>query len=136
MILSDSGAITIRTYSASEAEPIKGATVRIKGAEEMNRFVFHSLLTDRDGVTETVRLPAPQRSYSLSPFAAEKPYSVYDIEVTKDGFYPKRLLNVAIFAGVDALLPVNMIPSNENGADTVYPQGNINAVITENNRLE
>ena len=136
MNLTESGTLSVRAYSAGEAEPISGAVVRIKGAEEDNRFVIYSLLTDYDGITKTVTLPAPAKSNSLSPGAKEIPYSVYDIEITKDGFYTKRFFNVAVFSGINAVLPVNMIPNGNNAVHDNFPHGNLNVIITENPSLE
>ena len=136
MNLSDSGTLSVRAYSAGEAEPISDAVVRIKGAEEENRFVIYSLLTDNDGITKTVTLPAPPKTNSLSPGAKEIPYSVYDIEITKDGFYTKRFFNIAVFSGVNAVLPVNMIPSGNNTQMDNFPYGNLNILVTENPSLE
>ena len=134
MILSESGTMSARVFSAAEAEPIAGAVVRIKGAEEANRFFVYSLTTDIDGITEAVALPAPSVNYSQAPMAQESPYAIYDVEISKDGFYSKRIFSVAVFSGVNAVLPVNMIPSGAQ--DSVYPHGNINAIITENEKLE
>lgn len=136
MNLQDSGALSVRAYSAAEAEPIPGALVRIRGAEELNRFVIRSLVTDRDGVTEKVTLPAPSRSYSLSPGSAEMPYAIYDIEISKDGFYTKRIFSVAVFSGINSVLPINMIPTGDYPSRTVFPHGNLNAIIKENEKLE
>jgi hypothetical protein len=136
MNLSDSGTFSVRAYSAAEAEPIPGAIVRIKGAEEDNRFVFYSLVTDSDGITKAVALPAPSVNYSLAPGAKASPYSVYDIEITKDGFYTKHFFNVAVFSGVNSVLPINMIPYGEDTLPSSFPHGNLNVFVTENPTLE
>ena len=72
-MLDDFGTLSVRTYTASDALPVSGAAVRIFGAEEANRFSVHSLITDNDGVTPTVTLPAPNRRYSLAPNPNETP---------------------------------------------------------------
>ena len=126
-MLEDFGNFRARAYTAG-ALPVEGASVRILGAEEANRGVAYSLITDLDGLTETVRLPAPSREYSMSPDPTEAPYSLYDLEISKDGYFPKRIYGVMIFAGVSSLQEINMIPSSDNFPSD-YPRGNVNAVV-------
>lgn len=131
-----SGSLSARVYVAREAVPISGALVRIMGAEEFNLQVMHSVLTDEDGITPSIPLPTPNRSYSLGAGNSETPYAIYDVLIAKDGYYTKRIRSVAVFAGVDAVLPVNMIPYIAFSDGGSYPRGNINATVRENERLE
>ena len=130
------GTLKVRIYAASEAIPIKDGVVRISGADENNRFIQYSILTDRDGVTDTVNLPSPNRSYSLSPGMPEIPYAIYDIEVSAPGYYTKTIRNVAIFSGINSMQPINMIPISLNGGGSAYPRGNLDATVRENENLE
>ena len=120
------GNIRIRTYTAAGALPIDGVLVKIYGADEYNRDVMYSLITDENGITKEISLPAPPRAYSAAPGAKEMPYSVYNVELSKSGFYPKRIDNVPIFNGIDAVLPIEMIPLSYNQDGTVQSQGNLN----------
>ena len=129
------GNIRIRTYTAAGALPIDGVLVKIYGADEYNRDVMYSLITDENGITKEISLPAPPRGYSAAPGAKEMPYSVYNVELSKSGFYPKRIDNVPIFNGIDAVLPIEMIPLSYNQDGTVQGQGNLNSVIYENENL-
>ena len=129
------GNIRIRTYTAAGALPIDGVLVKIYGTDEYNRDVTYSLITDENGITKEISLPAPPRAYSAAPGAKEMPYSVYNVELSKSGFYPKRIDNVPIFNGIDAVLPIEMIPLSYNQDGTVQSQGNLNSVIYENENL-
>ena len=113
------GNIRIRTYTAAGALPIDGVLVKIYGADEYTTDIAYSLITDEDGITKTVSLPAPPKAYSAAPGAKEMPYSVYNVELSKSGFYPKRIDNVPIFNGIDAVLPIEMIPLSYNQDGTV-----------------
>jgi len=128
------GNLTVRAYTAGGGLPVEGAMVRILGAEEVNRNVTHALITDPDGVTERVSLPAPLRANSLVPNSPGMAYSLYNVEVEKDGYYSKKIFGASVFAGVNSQLLVNMIPlsENENGD---YPRGNVNTVIPGNPNL-
>ena len=130
-MLDSTGTLRIRTYTASGALPVAGAIVRIRGAEENNRNVSYSVTTDRDGLTPKVLLPAPNVDYSLSPDPMESPFAVYDVEITASGYYPKRIIGLTIFSGVDSLQLVNMIPGSNDYAVN-YPRGSQNAIIPQN----
>lgn len=129
-----SGTLRIRAYTAGGALPVKGATVRITGAGEDNSLVTYSLVTDRDGQTEVVALPAPSVDYSLSPDPAELPYSVYDIVITAPGYLTKRINGLTVFSGVNSVQLINMIPGSGEVPED-YPRGNVNSVIPESDLL-
>ena len=126
-MLDNFGTLTTRAYTAG-ALPVEGAVVRILGAEEGNRGVAFSLITDMDGIATAVQLPAPSPELSLLSDGAEPPYSLYNFEITADGFYPKRIFGVTVFPGINSVMEVNMIPYGVklNGN---YPRGNVNAII-------
>ena len=132
MSSNDYGILQIRVYRASEALPIRNAVVKITGADEYNTDIMISELTDIDGLTKEIPLQTPARYLSLSPNPASSPYSVYDVDITKAGYYPKKIFNVPIFAQTKASLPIEMIPVayDQNGA--VIPLENLNSVIYEN----
>ena len=135
MQTSDYGTIQIRAYSASEALPVVDASVKISSAGESNRDLQFSLLTDIDGLTKELMLPAPSARLSMSPGASSLPYSEFDIEIVKDGYYPKKILNVPIFAGTRAILPIEMLPLSYQDDGSVIPLKNLNSIIYENEKL-
>ena len=136
MEFSGSGTLYIRAFTAGGALPVEGVLVRIRGANEENRTVEYSLLTDEDGLTERVTLPTPAKNYSLSSGSAETPYAIYDVEIFGGGYYQKRFFNVTLFADTDSFQPVAMIPLANRRDSSVYPDGNLNVVIEENEYLE
>ena len=131
-MLNSEGKLRIRAYTAGGARPVENALVKIRGAEEDNRLVAYTLVTDFDGLTPEVRLPAPSLEYSLSPDPLEAPYSVYDVEISAPGYYTKRISGLTVFPGVNSIQLVNMIPYSGEGYED-YPRGNINMVIPDNN---
>ena len=132
-MLDSEGVLRIRTYTASGALPVEGAVVEIRGAEEENSTVVYSVLTDRDGITEPIALPAPSLSYSLSPSPSEKPFALYDVNINAEGYYPKRILGVSVFSGINSWQNANMIPISSGVGE--YPRGNVNVIIPENESL-
>lgn len=129
-MLESSGTLRIRAYTAGGALPVKGATVRITGAGEDNGLLSYSLVTDRDGQTEAVTLPAPSVNYSLLPNPTELPYSTYDVVITAPGYITKRIRGLTVFSGVNSVQLINMIPGSGDFPEE-YPRGNINSVIPE-----
>ncbi len=124
-MLDKNGTLTVRTYTAGGALPVANALVRIFGAEDENKNIAYSILTDEDGITERITLPTPDRALSESPESKEPPFSVYNIEIEKDGYYSKKLYNVPVFEGINSEQLVNMIPYSSNIEN--YPRGNVNA---------
>ena len=133
-MLKSNGTLRVRTYTAGGALPVEGAVVRVTGASEDNRLIAYSTITDRDGLGELFTLPAPEVNYSLAPNPKELPYSLYDLEVSKDGYYTKKIRGMTVFSGINSIQLVNMIPGSGNMIED-YPRGNINYIIPENTNL-
>lgn len=129
------GKIRVRTYAASDALPVKDVLVKIYGTDEYNKDVKYSLITDSDGITDLISLPTPAKSYSTSPGADENPYAVYNVELVKEGYYPKRIDNVPIFSGTTAVLPIEMILLAYTAEGKLIENNNLNSVIYENENL-
>lgn len=132
-MLDDYGSLSVRAYTAGGALPVANAVVRISGADEENRFVAYSLITDEDGVTRTIELPTYSRESSLTPDPETPPYATYDVEVFADGYVEKRISGVPIFAGVYSLQPVSLLPYSREQLD--LPGGSTDATIPDSDLL-
>ena len=132
MSYNDSGTFIVKAYTAGGALPVPNSVVRVSGADEENAFIEFSLITDVDGMTPRITLPAPAKSDSLTPSPKEIPYSKYNVEITAQGYYPKKINNVALFSGTDTFLPINMVPLAiyEKGVD--FPADTLNTTVNEN----
>lgn len=107
------GYLKIRATSAGGALPVEGALVRISEySPEGSGAVLYSLRTNDGGLTETVSLGAPPARESMMPGAA-RPYAVYNVTVTKDGYYPVESVAVPIFERIVAVQPIGMVPITE-----------------------
>ena len=107
------GHLIVKVSTASGAIPIENASVIVRGVEEESKSVLISLLTDRNGLTPKVSLPAPERELSEAPNPSSKPSSSYNIDVYKDGYYPQHYSGVPIFEGVTAVQNARIIPISE-----------------------
>ena len=130
------GSLIVNATSASGALPTSGVVVRIYGADEENRFVRYSIVTDIDGVSRRLDLPAPPKAFSMSPKPSEQPYANYNIEIYADGFYVKRIFNVAVFEGAETVQTVNMIPYRIHESGVTYPRNTLDTFVRENEMLE
>ena len=126
------GILLVRTTTASGAYPVSGVNVSISGSSDIGHDIRISVLSDESGVTQPILLPTPPRSLSLSPDSSEEAFSRYDVEIYKEGYYRKKLYDVAVFSGITSVLPINMIPSTPHNTQQNTPRENEIAIITEN----
>ncbi len=129
------GYLQINAYSAAGAVPIEKINIRIFGNNEMNGNVNYSLLTDRNGQSKIVSLPAPQKEYSETPAPSEVGFATYNVEVFGNGFYPKILYDVSIFPGIKSVLNLEMIPNGGMTQNVSPPLGDNISIIEENEDL-
>ena len=115
------GFLIVKVSTASGAIPVENVTVIIQGIEEENKEILKSMLTNRSGLTGKVSLPAPSRELSEAPSPSSKPYSTYNIDVYKEGYYPQHYSGVPIFEGITAVQNARIIPIAEfDGKDPYY----------------
>ncbi len=103
------GYIKVSVTSGGGAYPVQGAIVLIKSGDGEGSVIY-SLRTDSSGQTVTVPLAAKEGALSESP-GNEAPYTVYSVEIIKDGYYKSLINEVTVFDGVTATLPVNLVPA-------------------------
>lgn len=103
------GFLVVKVSTALGAIPLENATVNIRGGSAADSGILYSLRTDRDGKTAPVSLPTPTISLSGIP-NGDTPYSVYNVDVFKDGYQPLFFQNVPIFPSVISIQPAVMVP--------------------------
>ena len=103
------GRLTVTVRSANGTLPVEGALVTITSGGA----VIGVSTSDESGNTETLTIPTPPRSASLTPGYAGLPYSTVLIEVDKDGYYSGQYIEVPIFPDVLTVQPVNLLPLPE-----------------------
>ena len=116
------GYLKIRVTSAGGALPVKDAVVTVSEySMDGDGAIVSSLRTNEGGLTPLVSLAAPPASLSLTP-GATRPYALYNVNVTQDGYYPVESVAVPVFDKIVAVLPVSMVPLTEEesiaGADS------------------
>ena len=120
------GYIIVKVSTASGAIPIEGATVIVQGKDQENKDILISLITDRSGVTEKIELPTVPRSLSESPSPGQKPYTTYNLDVFKEGYYPQHYTGVPVFEGIVAVQNASIVPiSSFDARDPYYSKGQV-----------
>jgi len=108
--------LRVLVTSALGAFPLEDALVTISTPinEQGERTLLYSVRTDNGGMTPPITLPTPPLSDSMRPNPGVQPFSLYTVEIMRDGFTPQAALQVAMFAGIPAVLPVALTPLPEN----------------------
>ena len=125
------GSLAVQVTAARGAVPVENALVVISedGEDGAERMLF-TLQTNRNGETQTVRLPTYPLSLSQNPEFFGKPYKDYTITTSKPGYYTVVNKNVPVFADRFSIQPVNMIALHENFS------GDKTIIITERETLQ
>ncbi|HPU17437.1 MAG TPA: hypothetical protein PLZ27_02060 [Bacillota bacterium] len=109
----ETGYIKVDVTTAGGALPVEGALVTISLAIPECSSVNATFMTDENGKIPRIEVPTPPRTCSLTPSAAPtgiNPYSIYNIEVTKDGYSPAWVHGAQVFSGITSILKVDLVP--------------------------
>ena len=126
------GILLVEVMAAQQAIPISSASIRIFNQAQTIDVVVYS---DDEGRSDEVVLPCPEKELSLEEYNDVRPYALYHVDVTLEGYIPQSFRNVQIFADEVSILTVNMFPQTERvGIDTYVldPHGLFNPPETEN----
>ena len=104
----DKGKLQVNVISKTTNEPIKDAVVTISYTGDPNG-VIEKLISDSQGQTEIVVLPAPPLEYSMAP-GNNQPYSEYNITVNAPGFEPCTVSGSNLLPTETSLQDVNLVP--------------------------
>lgn len=107
------GFIKVEVQTARGALPVPGARCLIYRKIGEENHVFHDLITDESGNTETVPVPTPILEESFEPFG-KRPYQTYNLEVKKQGFRGVINERMSVFPGIISIQPVMMQPLTED----------------------
>lgn len=118
------GTLTVITTTGRGTMPVSNARVIVTPQNQNTQPMTD--VTNADGRTKAFALPAPPRLESQTP-EQPHPYAVYTVFIEADGFRPVDEIGVAVFAGVNATLPVDLVPrlsteQNSTEIQTFPPQ--------------
>lgn len=108
----ENGTLRVEAFASDRAFGVPSARVMIFLALPSGNIAVFDGLTDIDGVTQSVRLPAPPKSVSQSPQTGQNPrlpYAVYSVYVEHPDYVRSVFTNVPVFSGVESIQPVRML---------------------------
>ena len=91
----DKGSLQIFVTAGETPRPVPGARVRVTDPD--NGQVLQEAVTDGSGQTPFLELPAPPMEWSVEEGAAEqRPYAVYNVTVSAEGFQTRHIGGVEL----------------------------------------
>lgn len=101
------GYINVRAYTSFAQLPLEDTAIEIT----LNDGTLLALrLTDRSGKINSIALPVPDKSETLSPNPPEQPFAVVNLYAYKKGFEQIEIENLQVFAGTTTIQDLEMIP--------------------------
>jgi hypothetical protein len=99
-------------------KPIENATVNIVSPNNPEQ-IYDQLVTDANGLTGEIELPAPPVELSLEPNQPQ-PYSEYTVNITAPGFENFSVANIQILPEVLSEQEATLIPEPEPAAGELF----------------
>ncbi len=107
------GTFAAQISAANMTVPIEGASVTVTEADTQIPQLISFLETDINGKTVPISLDTPDISLSETP-GNPKPFAVINVQVDMPLYYSVLIRNVQVFAGIESLQQVEMIPVAEH----------------------
>lgn len=107
---SSRGFVLVNVRTGRDSGVVEGARVVITALIDGTRVVMASGVTDLSGATPIFELPAPDEIYSQTPSPPVRPYSLFNISVTANGFFNSLSIDVPVFSGITSVQNFNMVP--------------------------
>ncbi|MBR5495976.1 MAG: hypothetical protein IKV58_01150, partial [Oscillospiraceae bacterium] len=114
---SQQGYLKVQVFAGRGAVPIEKAVVTVTKEIGGQKYEFATLVTDENGSTEKIPLPAPPQILSEQP-GNSKPYATYDVRTTYPDFMAVSNLSVPVFEGIVSLQNVNLNPLIDGNGKT------------------
>lgn len=108
------GFLQLRAFTSKAQFPLKDVAITVTAADGT---AIAMRLTDRNGLITPIEIPVPDRSESLQPDPAEKPFTAVNLHARKRGYEQVESDNIQIFADTTTYQNLEMIPLAE------LPQG-------------
>lgn len=107
----ENGMLRVEAFASDRVFGISSARVLIFLPLPSGNITLFDGLTNINGETASVRLPAPAKSLSLTPSDNKVlPYSVYSVYIEHAGFVSAAFSNVPVFSEIESVQPVQMLP--------------------------
>ncbi|MCR5601533.1 MAG: carboxypeptidase regulatory-like domain-containing protein [Ruminococcus sp.] len=106
----ETGYILVNVRTGDNSSAIKGASVAVTAVVDGKRMILASGITDESGISPKFPLPVPDLIHSQSSDPDERPYNLFDVSVSAEGFFNARSVDVPVFSGITSVQNFNLIP--------------------------
>ncbi|MCL2106055.1 MAG: hypothetical protein FWH26_03200, partial [Oscillospiraceae bacterium] len=113
------GRLTVRADMAGGGA-LPGAAVRVTKMIGGTRYQFYEAVTDAQGETGPLTLPAPELKRSFAPPEGAVPYALYDIELGYPGAAERMYFNAMIFPDTESIQEAHLEGSAGPVNEAVY----------------
>ena len=120
IFLPEKGYIDVLAYVSNAQIPLENVAITVTATDGT---AIAMRLTDRSGRIVPVPIPVPDRSESLSPDAAERPFAIVNVIARLKDYEQIFVDDVQIFADVTteqdlALIPLSELPASRSKSET------------------
>lgn len=106
----DMGYISILATTSNAEIPLSDVAITVTSTDGT---ALAMRLTDRNGQTSIIEIPAPEESASQQPDTGILPYTPVNVYARREGFEQIENENLQIFPGTVTRLVLQMIPLSE-----------------------
>ena len=104
------GYIQVRAYTSTAEYPLKDVAITVTATDGT---AIAMRLTNRNGQIVPIAVPVPDKSESLQPDPAEKPFTSVNLYARKKGYEQVESENLQVFADTVTYQDLEMVPLAE-----------------------
>ena len=105
------GTLRVQVSTGQGTFPVPQALVEVSVVAGGQRLPLYQLRTNESGIVEDLALPAQAKSVSQNEETARGSATLYTVSVSHPGFLPLLDRTVALFDGIQTILPANLEPT-------------------------
>lgn len=106
----DSGYIQVLATTSNAQIPLENVAVTVTAADGT---AIAMRLTDRNGLTTPIEVPAPAPSAGLTPDTGIRPYTPVNVYARLNGYEQEENENLQVFPNTTTRLTLQLIPLSE-----------------------
>lgn len=91
--------------------PLPGIQITVKERQATGERIVAQLVTNANGQTPVIQLPAPPSELTEEPQTTETPFAPYIIEAQGENVIPTQINGTQIFSTIRSIQPIRLAPS-------------------------
>ena len=91
--------------------PLPGIQITVKERQATGERIVAQLVTNANGQTPVIQLPAPPSELTEEPQTTETPFAPYIIEAQGENVIPTQINGTQIFSTIRSIQPIRLTPS-------------------------